>query len=65
MFIFDGMKINKFKDVRIPKKAEYFSTGRYIEDKGFYTGENAIEAGRTRKDEVMQDLCRDVDKQDK
>ena len=64
MFIFEGQKINKFKDVRIPKKREYFNTGRFIADKGQYGGEKAFNPNGVRKDEALEELDKDITTQE-
>lgn len=51
------MKTNKFKDVRIPSKGEYFNTGRFMQEKGQYGGEeNGIQANGTAKIQNVADL---------
>lgn len=52
MYIFEEMKVNKFKLVRIPSKGEYFNTGRYMAEKGgMYGGEegDGVDARGTDK----------------
>lgn len=39
----EKLKINKFREVRIPKKGEYFNTGRFMTDTGIYGGEDTVE----------------------
>jgi len=57
MYVPEKFKLNKFREVRIPKKREYFMTGRYIADNAIYGGdsENAQVAGEN-KVETMQAL---------
>lgn len=54
------MKINNFKDVRIPKKSEYFARlGLAQGDNGIYDANNESTAGR--KTDHVGEILRDMD----
>lgn len=66
MYIFEEMKVNKFKLVRIPSKGEYFNTGRYIAEKGgMYGGEEGegVDAIGTDKLSDTEALMVELDRQ--
>lgn len=67
MYIFEELKINKFKKVRIPSKGELFNSGRYVHENGTYGGEegDGINAAGTNKVEDTQALTVDVDQHEK
>lgn len=60
MYIPEGFKTNKFKNVRIPSKGEYFNTGRFIMEKGVYGGEEPAAVNEPTKIQVMEALERDI-----
>lgn len=61
MYVPEKLKINRFKEVKIPRKRDYFMTGRYVADKGVYGGEDtpANVAGE-RKTETAQECLNDI-----
>lgn len=64
MIIPEKMKVNKFKEVRIPSKSEYFNTGRYRAESGTYGGEEeAVNVTGTHKVDNAADLVRELDKE--
>lgn len=66
MEIPEKLKINKFKDVRIPKKSEYFNTGRFIVDNGVYGGEKPVDVtGDRDKAETAAALLQDMEEFDR
>lgn len=63
MYVPEELKINRFKEVRIPKKSEYFNTGRYIADNGVYGGESElVNMNGTTKQEDAMALMAEYDK---
>lgn len=66
MYVFEELKVNKFKLVRIPSKGEYFNTGRYMAEKGgMYGGEEgtAVDARGTDKIADTEALMVELDRQ--
>lgn len=61
MYIPEKMKFNKFKDVRIPSKGEYFNTGRFLQDKAVYGGEDKpVNVTGTQKVDDLEALEREL-----
>lgn len=65
MYIFEELKINKFKKVRIPSKGELFNSGRFVHENGTYGGEDAdaINAAGTNKIDDTEALMIELDRQ--
>lgn len=65
MYIPEELKINKFHDVRIPSKGEYFNTGRYQSDTSKYGGEEtAIDVRGTTKVDDTEALMQELERQE-
>lgn len=61
MYVPEKLKINRFKEVKIPRKRDYFMTGRYVADKGVYGGEDtAADVAGERKTETAQHCLEDI-----
>lgn len=65
MYIPEGFKTNKFKEVRIPSKGEYFNTGRFMQDKAVYGGDQPAAVNEPTKVQVMEALVKDVETSNK
>lgn len=64
MLVKEKMKLNRFKMVRIPTKAEYMSRFGEINNDMPYTGDEPAE-GLGRKTEQMRQVAEDMEKFDK
>lgn len=64
MIVPEKLKINKFKEVRIPTKGEYFNTGRFTADAGKYGGDELADmaAPTTKVDDAIL-LMEELDKE--
>ena len=66
MYVPEKLKINKFREVRIPKKREYFMTGRYIGDTGIYGGEETeVNTQGEHKVDTAQKCLEDIERFEK
>lgn len=62
MYVPEKLKVNKFKEVRIPSKGEYWNTGRFIADTGTYGGENEpVSETRENIIDKMHEVMREYD----
>lgn len=62
MYIHEKMKINKFKDVRIPSKGEYFNTGRFMQEPETYGGEDPVNVKGENKVDTLAALEIELEK---
>lgn len=62
MYIPNEMKVNRFKETRIPKKGEYFNTGRYNAIPQNYGGEEAVNVTGENKVDRCEGLMKEFDK---
>lgn len=63
MYVPEEMKINKFKEVRIPSKGEYFNTGRFNAMPTQYGGDDtAVNVRGYSKVENAQALTKEIEK---
>lgn len=62
MYIPEKMKINKFKDVRIPSKREYFNTGRFMQVPETYGGEDPVNVKGENKVDTLEALEIELEK---
>lgn len=61
MFVFEEMKTNRFKDVKIPKKAEFYKRSGFIEDNGMrYGGEETTPTDGRQLDDIKSMLEHDA-----
>lgn len=64
MYIPEKMKINKFRDVRIPSKGEYFNTGKFMQVPEQYGGEETpVNVIGENKVDTLAELEKELDKQ--
>lgn len=65
MYIPEKMKINKFKDVRIPSKGEYFNTGRFMQEPETYGGEDPVNVRGENKVDTLAALEKELEQSSK
>lgn len=62
MNIPEKMKINKFRDVRIPSKGEYFNTGKFMQIPQQYGGdETPVNVIGENKVDTLAELEKELD----
>ena len=65
MYVPEKLKLNKFKEVAIPKKSEYFKRFGEINGIGNYTGEDGTAPHMERKTDAMAGFAEDLEAYDK
>lgn len=64
MYIPKKMKINRFKDIRIPSKGEYFNTGKFMQVPNQYGGEETpVNVVGENKVETLEQFEKELEKE--